>query len=163
MKRALTNLAFALSLLLLFFLPFQYLRHVAIPQSRHLIDCTNTIVEFCLRVPAGRDYQLVLANRHLNTNSFEGTVSIQGEHNLSNKFLTFVICSEQAVDCNWLNKHEFAWTKGVSYRKPASDVFQKLMKPDYDLKFTIQFYKAPASNSSLWLYWKQPRHLVSNP
>lgn len=135
-------------------------RHTVIPRSIKLIDCTNSALEFNLRLPKGYSYNFVLATPGMgmvlkSPYTFSGNVRILGETN-QNQPTAFPIGSELAQQCNWLEMdgipYSFALTGFRNSNCPSLDHLIHGAK-DYDVK--IVFSQPPPTSTSIWLHWFQ--------
>ncbi len=133
-------------------------RHTMIPRSIKLTDCTNSTLEFSLRLPMGRAYNFVLATPNaamaLKTPYlFAGKIRIFETTNL---LADFPIGSETTQQCNWLEGNGIAYSLILtSSQNTNSPILSRLIcgKKDYQIK--IEFSQPPPHLSSLWLCWVQ--------
>ena len=140
----------------LFLLTLQ--RHTVIPRSIKLTDCTNSVLEFDVRIPKGNSYYLVLATPGvgMTLNSpyiFSGNVHILDK---ANQPIDFPIGSELAQQCNWLERDGIPYSLAITGLKNTNcPLLDNLIHGAKDYHVKIIFNRPPPTSTSIWLHWLQ--------
>ena len=133
-------------------------RHTVIPRSIKLTDCTNSILEFNLRIPKGNSYFLVLATPGMGMvlnppYSFSGDVYILDK---KAQPIDFPIGSELAEQCNWLERDGIPFSFALTgFKNTNCPFFGNLIQGTKDYHFKIVFSQPPPLSTSIWLCWLQ--------
>ncbi|HEV2437652.1 MAG TPA: hypothetical protein VG077_16785 [Verrucomicrobiae bacterium] len=127
---------------------------IIIPHSMKLVDCTNDVVTFHLRIPKGNSYSLVLATPGkgmsiISPYQFYGQVYVSDGTLMK---IEFPIGSDYTMPCNWLKDSSGLILNGKSTNCPVLDEF---IRSGQNYDFKIVFDKPPPSSTSIWLVWMQ--------
>ena len=133
-------------------------RHTVIPRSIKLTDCTNSILEFNLRIPKGNSYYLVLATPGMGM-VLNPPYRFSGEVHILNKTgqqIDFPVDSELAEQCNWLEKNGIPFSFALTGFKNTNCLsLGNLIHGTENYRFKIVFNQPPPLSTSIWLCWLQ--------
>jgi hypothetical protein len=133
---------------------YMFCMGIIIPRSMKLVDCTNNVLTFHLRIPKGNTYTLILATpgQALSTASpyqFSGQVCIS-DGTLAK--IDFPIASDFSKPCFLSGIPSGLILNGQNTNCPLLDEF---IRPGKDYDFKVIFDKPPPPSASIWLHWFQ--------
>lgn len=123
---------------------------VRIPRIMKLADCTNSEINIYLKIPEGRNYDLVLASASDSTNTFLGHIHISSGASL---IADFPISSELAEQCNWLGSIPSLSLTG--FRNTNCLSLSQFIHAQREYNIEIIFDRSPPPSTSVWLHWVQ--------
>ena len=148
-----------LALALLAWLFYFYAQHTEILRSARLTDCTNSVLNFQLKVPKGRSFRFVLGTpggrkgAGVLPGPFSGNIRISRGVDLVAKFK---IGSDLAEGCNWVQEADLP--VGYALTGPSNTncpKLQKLIHPLSDYDVEVVFDQPPPTTTTIWLCWQQ--------
>ena len=128
--------------------------YVDFPHSIKLVDCTNSTVQFHLRVPKGNTFALLLSLPTEKPDS-KSPLKFSGRVYISDGTLAtieFPIDLKYSESCNWLKDSSSLILTGLFTNSPPLGQLIRVQK-DYDFK--IVFDEPPPVSTSIWLSWLQ--------
>ncbi len=132
---------------------FCFVASIEVPQQQRLLQCTSSISQTSITVPAGSHYDLLLGVPYPASSpvAFRGLVTISQHGHIVR---TFPISRDNSRTCNWLHRLNLEGYILTWQHQRLAELDSSLESGQtYDI--SVQWAQKPPRGSSLWLSWLQ--------